>query len=123
MPNASSQMSLSLVAERYDRFARFIRSWCTLGMPGTTPFFTVRMVWCFPTLYTIMTEAQALWAIMRLQVVSEQLGGAGANRIDWELDDAVFKESAGKDFMLEAIDVLKGVIHRYRQSSLPFTNP
>ena len=70
-----------------------------------------------------MTEAQALWAIMRLQVVSEQLGGAGANRIDWELDDAVFKESAGKDFMLEAIDVLKGVIHRYRQSSLPFTNP
>ncbi|KAL1717403.1 hypothetical protein EV715DRAFT_274277 [Schizophyllum commune] len=78
--------------ERYDRFARFIRSWCTLGMPGTTPFFT------------------ALWAIMRLQVVSEQLGGAGANRIDWELDDAVFKESAGKDFMLEAIDVLKGVL-------------
>ncbi|TRM69307.1 hypothetical protein BD626DRAFT_473621 [Schizophyllum amplum] len=78
--------------ERYDRLERFIRSWCTLGMPGTTPFFT------------------ALWGVMRLQVVAEDLGGAGANRIDWELDDAVFKESAGKDFMLEAIDIIKGVL-------------
>jgi len=32
------------------------------------------------------------------------------NRIDWEFDDAVFKEAAGKDFMLEAIDILKGVL-------------
>jgi len=47
---------------------------------------------------------------MRLQVLPEQLGGAGGNRIQWELDDAVFKEAAGKDFMLEAIDVLKGAL-------------
>lgn len=83
-----------------------------MGMPGTKPFF------------------EALWAVMRLQVLPEQLGGAGPNRIQWEFDDAVFKEAAyvpalylalhlwpnisplsrsGKDFMLEAIDVLKGV--------------
>jgi hypothetical protein len=63
-----------------------------MGMPGTKPFF------------------EALWAIMRLQVIPEELGGAGRNRIEWELDDAVFKEAAGKDFMLEAIDFLKGVL-------------
>jgi hypothetical protein len=63
-----------------------------MGMPGTKPFF------------------EALWAVIRLQVLPEQLGGAGPNRIQWEFDDAVFKEAAGKDFMLEAIDVLKGVL-------------
>lgn len=78
--------------ERYERMARFIRTWCNTGMPGTKPFF------------------EALWAIMRLQVIPEELGGAGRNRIEWELDDAVFKEAAGKDFMLEAIDFLKGVL-------------
>ncbi|KAL0579163.1 hypothetical protein V5O48_002844 [Marasmius crinis-equi] len=78
--------------ERYERFERFLRSWCTMGMPGPQPFF------------------QSLWAIMRLQVLPENAGGAGRNRIEWVFDDAVFKEAAGKDFMLEAIDVLKGVL-------------
>lgn len=78
--------------ERFDRLDKFVKTWCTVGMPGTKPFF------------------QALWAIIRLQVVPVHLGGAGANRIRWEFDDAVFKESAGKDFMLDAIDVLKGVL-------------
>ncbi|KAI0305451.1 hypothetical protein B0F90DRAFT_1666348 [Multifurca ochricompacta] len=78
--------------ERYESFARFIRSWCTVGMPGTKPFF------------------EGLWALMRLQLIPERLGGAGGRRIDWEIDDAVFKEAGGKDFMLEAVDVLKGVL-------------
>ncbi|KIM74344.1 hypothetical protein PILCRDRAFT_707498 [Piloderma croceum F 1598] len=78
--------------ERFERFDRFIRTWCTAGMPGTKPFF------------------EGLWAVMRLQVIPEQLGGAGGNKIEWEFDDAVFKEAAGKDFMLEAIDILKGVL-------------
>jgi len=78
--------------ERYERLERFMRNWCTMGMPGTTPFF------------------EALWAVMRLQVIPENLGGAGGNLIEWEFDDAVFKEAAGKDFMLEAIDILKGVL-------------
>jgi len=78
--------------ERYRRFERFVHSWCTLGMPGPQPFF------------------QALWAVMRLQAVPEAIGGAGRHRIEWEFDDAVLKEAAGKDFMLEAIDILKGVL-------------
>lgn len=62
--------------ERLERFDRFVRTWCTMGMPGTKPFF------------------EALWAVMRLQVLPEQLGGAGRNKVRWELDDAVFKEAA-----------------------------
>ncbi|KAI0775665.1 hypothetical protein BD413DRAFT_470885 [Trametes elegans] len=78
--------------ERFERLDRFIRTWCTMGMPGTKPFF------------------QGLWAVMRLQVIPQELGGAGPYRIEWEIDDAVFKESGGREFMLEAIDVLKGVL-------------
>lgn len=100
--------------ERYERLVIFIHTWCTLGMPGTRPFF------------------EALWAVIRLQTLPENLGGAGSRRITWEIDDAVFQEAAyvgllwvsicsplisfvavflssGKDFMLEAINVLKGV--------------
>jgi hypothetical protein len=47
---------------------------------------------------------------MRLQTLPPNLGGAGERRVWWEIDDAVFLESAGKDFMLEAIDILKGVL-------------
>ncbi|KAJ7091193.1 hypothetical protein C8R44DRAFT_414820 [Mycena epipterygia] len=78
--------------ERYERFERFVRTWCTMGMPGPQPFF------------------QSLWAIMRLQIVPEGIGGAGRNKIEWEFDDAVLRETGGKDFMTEAIDVLKGVL-------------
>jgi hypothetical protein len=62
--------------ERYERLEKFIRIWCTLGMPGTRPFF------------------EALWAVMRLQTLPENLGGAGSRRITWEIDDAVFQEAA-----------------------------
>lgn len=78
--------------ERHERLERFIRNWCNAGVPGAKPFF------------------EALWGVMRLLVIPEDLGGAGGHRIEWEFDDAVFKEAAGKDFMLEAIDLLKGVL-------------
>lgn len=78
--------------ERYERFERFLNTWCTMSMPGTKPFF------------------EGLWGVMRLSVLPEHLGGAGGKRIEWQIDDAVFKESAGKEFMLEAVDVFKGVL-------------
>ncbi|KAF8829104.1 hypothetical protein HHX47_DHR3000521 [Lentinula edodes] len=56
------------------------------------------------------SDAQKVWAVMRLQTVPGNTGGAGRHRIEWEFDDAVLKEAAGKDFMLEAIDILKGVL-------------
>jgi hypothetical protein len=64
------------IKERHQRFEAFVHTWCTSGMPGTQPFF------------------EALWAIMRLQVVPQDLGGAGERRITWEVDDAAFKEAA-----------------------------
>ncbi|TFK44372.1 hypothetical protein BDQ12DRAFT_672864 [Crucibulum laeve] len=91
--------------ERSERMDRFLHNWCTMGMPGTKPFF------------------EALWAVMRLQVIPENLGGAGRNRIEWEFDDAVFKEAAGKDFMLEAIDILKGVLAFEEASSSKTHSP
>jgi len=48
-------------------------------MPGTRPFF------------------EALWAVMRLQTLPENLGGAGSRRTTWEIDDAVFQEAAYVD--------------------------
>lgn len=93
MPHSRADPAGALARkDRYDRLDRFVRTWCTMGMPGTKPFF------------------EGLWAVIRLQVIPEHLGGAGGCRIEWEIDDAVFKEAAGKDFMLEAIDVLKGVL-------------
>jgi hypothetical protein len=47
---------------------------------------------------------------MRLQIVPEGIGGAGRNKIEWEFDDAVLRETGGKDFMIDAIDCLKGVL-------------
>lgn len=62
--------------ERYDRFNAFVSTWCIPSIPGPIPFF------------------QGLWALMRLQALSIQLGGAGQHLIEWELDDAVFREAA-----------------------------
>lgn len=71
-----SEITEPISPERHRRFDRFIRAWCTNGLPGTIP--------CF----------QGLYGIMRLQQLPETLGGAGGNRIDWEIDDAVFMEAA-----------------------------
>ncbi|KAH9485115.1 hypothetical protein JR316_0002022 [Psilocybe cubensis] len=105
MPHARADpRSKAAQKERYERAERFMRNWCNTGMPGTKPFF------------------EALWAVMRLQVIPENLGGAGKFRIEWEFDDAVFKEAAGKDFMLEAIDFLKGVLAFEETPSIKISN-
>jgi hypothetical protein len=62
--------------ERLERVQKFINVWATSGNVGTKPFF------------------EGLYAVLRLQGLPENLGGAGGKRIAWELDDAVFKESA-----------------------------
>jgi len=42
----------------------------------------------------LLTCSALVWAVFRLQVVSEKAGGAGNCRIEWEFDDAVLKEAA-----------------------------
>lgn len=75
-----------------------MRNWCNQGMPGTKPFFEAYVFFVIPfTRFLIIYPyeiSDRLWALMRLQVIPEDLGGAGRNRIDWEFDDAVFKEAA-----------------------------
>lgn len=87
-------------SERYERTERFIRNWCNTGMPGTKPFFEAYVY--FISFYLLFFKRyiffincfDSLWAVMRLQVIPENLGGAGRYRIEWEFDDAVFKEAA-----------------------------
>lgn len=84
MPHSRAEPSGPMARkERFDRLDRFVRTWCTMGMPGTKPFF------------------EALWAIMRLQVLPEQLGGAGRNKVQWEFDDAVFTEAAYVSYSIQ----------------------
>ena len=79
--------------ERYERLSRFMHTWCDSGMPGTTPFFE-RYILFNSVGYSFDFFFRSLWGIMRLQIIPENLGGAGQNRLEWEIDDAVFKESA-----------------------------
>jgi hypothetical protein len=78
--------------ERAERLTAFIGAWCTPGMPGTTPLF------------------EGLYAVLRLQSLPAALGGGGGRRLEWEVDDAAFKEAAGREFTLAALDILKGVL-------------
>lgn len=52
---------------------------------------------------------RTLKAILLLQSLSQKHGGAGACRIEWEVDDAVWMEGGGEDFARRGIELLKGV--------------
>lgn len=54
---------------------------------------SVRRVNYFPFVLPVDSQTR-FWAVLRLQVIPENLGGAGGYRIEWEFDDAVFKEAA-----------------------------
>ncbi|QRW21371.1 hypothetical protein RhiXN_06360 [Rhizoctonia solani] len=76
--------------ERADKFQAFLDAQC--GSAGTQNFFI------------------GLYAAMKLQTLPPSIGGTGESRIEWEIDDAVFMESGGNQFMLDAIDMMKGVL-------------
>ncbi len=102
--------------ERKDRLSVFLRTWCAKSgnTIGVEPFF------------------RALYVAFKLQSKGERsVGGAGSRRIVWEMDDAVFMEAgwvqlgvgidrelrccwsrrhSGKEFMHEAISMIKGVL-------------
>ncbi len=68
-----------------------------IGNAGTSTFLLRMSVFflilCFCSDDT-QTTFPSVWALMRLQTIPENIGGAGCNKIDWEIDDAVFKETA-----------------------------
>ncbi|OCF40173.1 hypothetical protein I317_05997 [Kwoniella heveanensis CBS 569] len=90
-------------SERYERTKQFISTWCTSETGGVEPFF------------------RGLWGTLRLQSRGgPERGGGGSNRVVWEIDDAVFLESGGTEFMHEAVTLLKGVLGFDDQ---PLTSP
>ncbi|WWC70990.1 uncharacterized protein I206_104943 [Kwoniella pini CBS 10737] len=90
-------------AERTERAQKFISTWCTSKTGGVEPFF------------------RGLWGVLRAQSRGESSrGGAGSTRVVWEIDDAVFLESGGTEFMHEAVSFLKGVLGFEEQ---PLTSP
>ncbi|EJU04184.1 hypothetical protein DACRYDRAFT_93585 [Dacryopinax primogenitus] len=80
--------------EREGKFSAFLREWAKTmdTLPGVRKFL------------------EGLYCTLRLMARSEHQGGAGGYRVEWELDDAVFMESAGEEFMRDAITMLKGIL-------------
>lgn len=69
----------------------FVREHCKRGNIGPHPFFA------------------ALLLLLEVQARGQAQGGAGAARVEWELDDAVLMEVGGDTFMRAAVAALKGV--------------
>lgn len=77
--------------ERRDRLKRFLDTHAGKNNIGPAPLLS------------------ALAAVLRLQAQADKKGGAGGSRVEWEIDDAVWMECGGKDFMIDALAVVKGV--------------
>ncbi|GAA5969137.1 hypothetical protein JCM3765_002189 [Sporobolomyces pararoseus] len=78
---------------RHQTFKAFVDSFCVKQIPGTHPFF------------------RSLFAALWLQSIEPGRGGAGARRVEWEVDLAVFTEAGGGDsWTREAVEALKGIL-------------
>nr|XP_019000212.1 uncharacterized protein I203_07371 [Kwoniella mangroviensis CBS 8507]OCF63673.1 hypothetical protein I203_07371 [Kwoniella mangroviensis CBS 8507] len=90
-------------SERSEKAKKFISTWCTSKTGGVEPFF------------------RGLWGALRAQSRGDVgRGGAGSSRVVWEIDDAVFLESGGNEFMHEVVTFIKGVLGFEDQ---PLTSP
>ncbi|CAK9784588.1 hypothetical protein CC85DRAFT_299945 [Cutaneotrichosporon oleaginosum] len=92
LPARSDLGSARARSERAERLDHFIRTWGTSSTGPQLPFF------------------RGLWGALRVQSRGPSCGGAGVRRVVWEIDDAVFLESGGPEFMSEAVAVLKGIL-------------
>jgi hypothetical protein len=92
LPARSDLGSARARSERAERLDHFIRTWGTSSTGPQLPFF------------------RGLWGALRVQSRGASHGGAGVRRVVWEIDDAVFQESGGPEFMAEAVAVLKGIL-------------
>lgn len=102
LPARSDLGSARARAERMERLDHFIRTWGSSSSGPQLPFF------------------RGLWGVLRVQSRGAKRGGAGPRRVVWEIDDAVFLESGGPEFMHEAVAVLKGILGFEDQ---PLTTP
>ncbi|GAA5876448.1 hypothetical protein JCM16303_003537 [Sporobolomyces ruberrimus] len=78
---------------RREAFKAFLDTNCVKAVPGCHPFF------------------RSLYAALWLQSIEPGRGGAGARRVEWEVDVAVFTEAGGGvAWTREAVEALKGVL-------------
>ncbi|KAM0789438.1 hypothetical protein ACM66B_000261 [Microbotryomycetes sp. NB124-2] len=89
-----SQTMRSSVAKtiRRNRLKAFVDEHCIKAMPGTHPFF------------------KSLYCAILLQATASDVGGAGARRVEWQVDLAVFAEASAGSWMKDSIELLKGVL-------------
>ncbi|GAA6018783.1 hypothetical protein JCM11491_003446 [Sporobolomyces phaffii] len=78
---------------RSSAFKEFLSTNCVKQVPGCHPFF------------------RSLFAALWLQSIEPARGGAGARRVEWEVDVNVFTEAGGgASWTREAVEALKGVL-------------
>ncbi|XAO27568.1 hypothetical protein I312_106424 [Cryptococcus bacillisporus CA1280] len=81
------------VTERRARLSMFISTWCSKEKSELFPFF------------------RGLYGVLYIQSQCSRMGvDDGEHRVVWEIDDAVFQESGGSEFMYDAILILKNVL-------------
>ncbi|KAA1089542.1 hypothetical protein PGT21_021582 [Puccinia graminis f. sp. tritici] len=78
--------------ERLDRLKKFINAHCVRNMVGVHPFFN------------------SLCAVLHLLSLPARKSGAGKRRVEWEIDLALFCEAGGEPFLVDSIQLLKGVL-------------
>ncbi|KZT62041.1 hypothetical protein CALCODRAFT_490605 [Calocera cornea HHB12733] len=93
-PSRARPQGKSAQKEREEKLSAFLREW------GKT----------MDTLPGVRKFIEGLYSTLRLMSRPENHGGAGPRRVEWEIDDAIFMESAGEEFMHDAIIMLKGVL-------------
>ncbi|KIR97088.1 hypothetical protein L804_05750 [Cryptococcus deuterogattii 2001/935-1] len=82
------------VTERRARLSMFISTWCSKEKSELFPFF------------------RGLYGVLYIQSQSSRMGlDDGEHQVVWEIDDAVFQESGGSEFMYDAILILKNVLN------------
>lgn len=83
---------------------------CQQAMPGVHPFF--RSLHYNLVLQVSSLVSGALFEAdhrLSAQSLKANKGGAGKRRVEWEVDMAVFSEASGGSWMVDSIELLKGV--------------
>jgi hypothetical protein len=81
--------------ERKHRLTRFINAHAIHNLPGPHPFL------------------RSLYAALHIQSLALNRGGAGRKLVTWDVQDEVWTEAGGNDFMTDGVQLIKGVRTRW----------
>lgn len=95
--SSESTSSLKVLRSKQARQTRlkflkdFLSEHCSSELIGTHPFL------------------RSLYAVLYLQSLSENKGGAGRRRVEWKVDTVVFIEAGGGSWMEDSVELIKSV--------------